>query len=160
MLRRHLIIDAFRAMMRSARDSFGKGLFGPPNPFPKPPDKIPAELLERFTLGGKVEIVPAYVDSTYPSNYPLVYTDEEINEYTRVIKENLSKPPDEQDWFIYGTLDRRTCEAIQKYPIAGKSVVNMGSLTPWYESMFIHRLPLLMAGWEWIDSFGFSESDP
>lgn len=234
-------------------------LFGPPNPCAEPPKEIPADVLDRFTLGGKVGVEPAYYNGTYPSNYPLIYTDQEIDEYIRVLKENLGKPAEDQDWFIYGTLDRWTSEAIQKYPIAGKSVVNMGSLTPWYESMFIyfgahpvtidynpillrtnrmtfmsidewerdrprfdvgfsissfehdglgmygdpidpdgdlkamrkmkerikpdgllflavptgkdkilynsarvygrHRLPMLMAGWEWIDSFGFSESD-
>jgi hypothetical protein len=118
-------------------------LFGPPNPCAEPPKEIPADVLDRFTLGGKVGVEPAYYNGTYPSNYPLIYTDQEIDEYIRVLKENLGKPAEDQDWFIYGTLDRWTSEAIQKYPIAGKSVVNMGSLTPWYESMFIYsaRIP-------------------
>jgi hypothetical protein len=39
---------------------------------------------------------------------------------------------------IYGWLDRWICDGIAKYPIAGRSVVNMGSISPWYEAMFIH----------------------
>ena len=236
-------------------------LFGPPNPCSTPPREIPAELLSRFNMNGKVEIEYNYLDATYPDNYPLIYTDQEIDNYINVISQNLKRPEGErvEHWFIYGTLDQWVCDAIAKYPIRGKSVVNMGSLTPWYESMFIlfggkpvtidynriilrtdrmsvmtidewererpifdvgfsissfehdglgmygdpldpdgdlkamhkmterikpggllflavptgrdkilfnnariygrHRLPLLMEGWEWIDSYGFSDSD-
>jgi hypothetical protein len=115
-----------------------RDLFGPPDPIAPPPREISPELVDRFTLSGQVEVVPDYFDRTYPRNYPLIYTDEEIDEYLRIIKGNLGKTTEEQDWFIYGALDRWVCEAIRKYPITGKSVVNMGSLTPWYESMFIH----------------------
>jgi Caenorhabditis protein of unknown function, DUF268 len=236
-------------------------LFGPPEPTPDPPRQIPADLLSRFTMDGKVEIEEGYVNATYPANHPLIYTDQEIDSYLQIISENLKRPESEraEHWYIYGTLDQWVCDAIAKYPIRGLSVVNMGSLTPWYESMFIlfggkpvtidynliivksdrmsfmtidewerqrpvfdagfsissfehdglgmygdpldpdgdlkamrkmterikpggllflavptgrdkilfnnariygrHRLPMLMAGWEWIDSFGYSKSD-
>ena len=235
--------------------------FGPPNSCPIPPKDIPPELLSGFSMNGRAEIVYNYLNSTYPDNYPLIYADREIDYYINIISENLKRPESEriEHWFIYGTLDQWVCDAIAKYPIRGQSVVNMGSLTPWYESMFIffgvkpvtidynrivlrtdrmgvmtidewegerpvfdvgfsissfehdglgmygdpldpdgdlkamskmterikpggllfvavptgrdkvlfnnariygrHRLPLLMAGWEWIDSFGFSDSD-
>jgi hypothetical protein len=113
-------------------------LFGPANPCPTPIKEIPPDLIDRFTLGGKVAIEPAYNNATYANNYPLVYTDWEIDSYLNVIRRNLSLPESEQDWFVYGTLDLWVCQAIAKYPIAGQSVVNMGSLTPWYEAMFIH----------------------
>ena len=235
--------------------------FGPPNPCPVPPSEIPPELLSGFSMNGRAEIAYNYLNCTYPDNYPLIYSDKEIDSYIAIISENLKRPENEriEHWFIYGSLDQWVCDAIAKYPIRGKSVVNMGSLTPWYESMFIffgakpltidynriilrtdrmsvmtidewererpifdvgfsissfehdglgmygdlldpegdlkamrkmterikpggllflavptgsdkvlfnnariygrHRLPLLMAGWEWIDSFGFSDSD-
>jgi hypothetical protein len=114
-------------------------LFGSPNPCPAPPREIPAELLSRFSMNGKVQIEYHYLNATYPDNHPLIYTDEEIDNYIGVISENLKRPMAErgEHWFVYGTLDQWVCDAIAKYPIRGKSVVNMGSMTPWYESMFI-----------------------
>jgi hypothetical protein len=35
-------------------------------------------------------------------------------------------------------LDEWVCDAIKKYPVKGRTVVNMGSMTPWYESMLIY----------------------
>jgi hypothetical protein len=114
-------------------------LFGPPDSCPVPPKEIPPALLSRFNMDGKVEIEYNYLNATYPGNHPLIYTDQEIDSYIGVISANLKKPEAERldGWFIYGTLDQWVCDAIAKYPIQGKSVVNMGSLTPWYESMFI-----------------------
>ena len=89
-----------------------------------------------FSMYGRAEIEYNYLDCTYPANYPLIYTDKEIDEYIFIISQNLKRPENErvQHWFIYGTLDQWVCNAIAKYPISGKSVVNMGSLTPWYET--------------------------
>ncbi|MGE3521019.1 MAG: DUF268 domain-containing protein [Vicinamibacterales bacterium] len=101
-------------------------LFGPPNPTPTPPREIPPELRDRFTLGGRIPIEYNYLDATYPDNWPLVYTDHEIDVYLAQIKR--------REWFIYGQTDVWMWEAIKKYPIRGLSVVNMGSLTPWYEA--------------------------
>ena len=113
-------------------------LFGPPNPCPPPPREIPPNLLDRFTMGGKVAIEYNYLDATYPSNYPLIYTEAEIDHYIGIISHNLRLPSEQQDWFIYGTLDEWVCDAIKKYPVKQCSVVNMGSMTPWYESMLIY----------------------
>jgi len=119
--------------------SLCRELFGPADPCTEPPRTIPDELLDRYTMGGKAEIEYRYRDCTYPGNYPLIYTDAEIDYYIEQIKANLALPREQRDWFIYGTLDDWMCDAIAKYPIRGKSVVNMGSLTPWYEAMFIHH---------------------
>jgi hypothetical protein len=113
-------------------------LFGPPNKCPTPPRSIPPELQDAFSMNGRVEIEYNYLDAAYPDNHPLIYTDEEIDSYIGIIASNLTIPPERQDWFIYGLLDKWVCDAITKYPIRGKSVVNLGSLTPWYESVFIH----------------------
>jgi hypothetical protein len=113
-------------------------LFGPPAECPAPPRHIPPELWQAFTMNGRVEIEYNYLNATYPSNYPLIYTDDEIDAYRGVISQNLSRAPAERRWFIYGDLDGWVCDAIAKHPIAGKTVVNMGSLTPWYEAMCIH----------------------
>ena len=113
-------------------------LYGPAQPTATPPREIPPELFDRYTLGGTIPVENNYIDATYPANWPLIYTDEEIDAYLATISQNLKSPPDQRDWFIYGTLDEWVCEALAKYPIQGKTVVNMGSLTPWYESICIH----------------------
>jgi hypothetical protein len=73
------------------------------------------------------EIVYSYLNNTYPDNYPLIYTDQEIDNYVNIISENLKRPESErvEHWSIYGTLDQWVCDAIAKYPIRGQSVVNM-----------------------------------
>jgi hypothetical protein len=113
-------------------------LFGAPSPCPTPPAQIPATLLDQFTMNGKAEVEYNYLDATYPSNYPLIYTDAEIDHYISVISQNLARPSNQREWFIYGTLDEWVCDALKRYPLKDSSVVNMGSLTPWYESMLIH----------------------
>ncbi len=35
---------------------------------------------------------------------------------------------------LYGQTDYRLWDALTKYPITGKRVVNIGSVTPWYEA--------------------------
>lgn len=113
-------------------------LYGPPNKTNTPPSKIPDELLNAFTMNGKATVDYNYLDCTYPDNHPLIYTDEEIDAYIGTIKSTLAQPSEKRKWFIYGGLDQDVCDALAKYPIKGQQVVNMGSLTPWYEAMFIH----------------------
>lgn len=104
-------------------------LFGSPNPTPKPPREIPPELTDRFTMNGLATIEYIYRDLTYPDNYPLIYTDAEIDDYIARIKSGKT--------FIYGTLDTWVNEALKKYSVKGATVVNMGSRSPWYEAMIL-----------------------
>jgi Caenorhabditis protein of unknown function, DUF268 len=113
-------------------------LYGPPHKTIAPPRTIPDELLPAFTLNGSASVDYNYIDATYPDNHPLIYTDAEIDNYLGTIGHNLTLPAEKQQWFIYGGLDKDVCDAIAKYPIKDMQVVNMGSLTPWYEAMFIH----------------------
>ncbi|WP_027186538.1 DUF268 domain-containing protein [Desulfovibrio inopinatus] len=104
--------------------------FGDPAPVPPLMTSIPPEMREAFTMGGQCEILDYKVwDKRYPSNYPLIYTDEEVDDCLRRI--------DEGENSIYGQLDVWFREALQKYPIEGTEVAVMGSLTPWYESLCI-----------------------
>ncbi len=105
-------------------------MFGRPNACPKPPVEIPPEQLDAFTMGGLAEVEHVYRDATYPDNWPLIYTDMEIDFYLQKIER--------REYYIYGMTDVWMWEAIQKYPIKGLDVVNMGSLTPWYESNCLH----------------------
>ena len=101
-------------------------LFGPPNPCNVPPRKIPDELMDGFTMGGTIPIEYNYLDTTYPDNWPLIYTDYQIDLYLEKIGKRQTH--------IYGMTDVWMWEAIEKYPIKGLHVVNIGSVTPWYES--------------------------
>jgi len=103
-----------------------RDLFGPPALTARPPAQIPRELMDGYTMGGRIEIEYNYLDATYPSNWPLIYTDPEIDLYLDRIQR--------REWFIYGMTDFWMWDAIAKYPIRNLSVVNMGSLTPWYEA--------------------------
>jgi SAM-dependent methyltransferase len=80
-------------------------------------------------MNGRVPIIPNYVDYTYPSNWPSIYTDEEIDSYMQLIRANGT--------YIYGSVDDTVQEAFRRYPIKGLEVVTMGSMTPWYEAMIL-----------------------
>lgn len=107
-----------------------KALWGEPNPTNTPPKDIPPEMLNGFTMDGVAEIIYNYGDSTYPNNWPAIYTEFQVEEFLKQI--------DRREYFIYGMTDVWMWEAIEKYPIKGLDVVNMGSLTPWYESNCIY----------------------
>ncbi|MEO8627118.1 MAG: DUF268 domain-containing protein [Betaproteobacteria bacterium] len=106
-------------------------LFGAPNTCTTPPREIPVDLMERYTMGGRVPIEYNYLDATYPDNWPLIYTDHEIDLYLDKIKR--------REYFIYGMTDVWMWQAIERFPIQGLHVVNMGSLTPWYEANCLYH---------------------
>lgn len=106
-------------------------LFGPPAACNIPPREIPATMLDGFTMAGRAPIEYNYADATYPANWPLIYTDYEIDLYLEKIRR--------REPYIYGMTDVWMWQAIEKYPIKGLHVVNMGSLTPWYESNCLYH---------------------
>ena len=103
--------------------------YGPPDPQPKPVAKMPPELRDGYTLRGRVPVEAAYMDETYPANWPLIYRDEEIDNYISLIKGGRTS--------IYGMVDAWVQEAFRRYPIQNLDVVTMGSRAPWYEAMII-----------------------
>lgn len=105
-------------------------LFGQADPVEPPPHEIPAAIMARFTLGGRIPIEQNYLDATYPANWPIIYTDRQIDFYIEKLRRG--------EWFIYGQTDFWMWDAIAAHPIAGLDVVNMGSLTPWYEATCLH----------------------
>jgi hypothetical protein len=106
-------------------------LYGPPNRCNTPPRDIPDEMMPGYTMGGRVPVEYAYADLTYPDNWPLIYTDHEIDVYLEKIAKRQTH--------IYGMTDVWMWQAIEKYPIKDQHVVNMGSLTPWYESNCLYH---------------------
>jgi SAM-dependent methyltransferase len=109
--------------------ALARELYGEPKKGPRPPEKIPTDLLDGYTMGGRIPIEYVYMDATYPSNWPTIYADEEIDDYIQSIRQNGT--------FIYGGVDHTVQEALRRYPIKGLDVVTMGSLTPWYEAMIL-----------------------
>lgn len=134
-------VASFRAVVQAAgietvrllwrHYSLCRQAFGAPNPCPEPPDQIPPAMLDGFTMGGRVPIEYIYGNSTYPDNWPLVYTDYEIDKYLQRIAS--------RKYFVYGMTDVWLWEALERFPVKGLHVVNMGSLTPWYEANCLHH---------------------
>jgi SAM-dependent methyltransferase len=93
----------------------------------KPPKEIPANLLSRYTMNGKVKIEYRYLDNSYPPEKPLVYKGESVDSYMELIKQKRK--------FYYGITDRLLYKALEKYGIDGKDVAIMGSIAPLYESI-------------------------
>ena len=103
--------------------------FGKPSPSPLPIKKIPKKFLDKFTMGRKIPITYSYRDESYPSNHPYIYTDEQIN--------YLIKMQEDGHEFYYGMLDQHIISALKKYNVAGKKILNIGSVTPWYDALCI-----------------------
>lgn len=118
---RHLALQQWREFEISFRT------FGPPDPTSPPIEKIPDEHLPAFTMGGEVEIEYRYLNNTYPSNWPAIYCQEEVDRYQEMMRSG--------DFYIYGMTDVWIQKALKDFPIEGLSVVQMGSLTPWYDAM-------------------------
>jgi hypothetical protein len=114
---------------RWQHEALCRELFGAPKSQPKPRGDVPPELLDGFTMSGRVPLELRYFDQTYPANWPLVYRDEEIDAYLAEIRRGGT--------FIYGTLDEWVQELFRRHPIDGLDVVTMGSRTPWYEAMIL-----------------------
>ncbi|MDP2848342.1 MAG: DUF268 domain-containing protein [Humidesulfovibrio sp.] len=104
-------------------------LYGKPVYPSAPPSKVPDELLDAFTMQGKMKLKEEYFNSTRPKNHPIIYTDREIDSYIPLIKEE--KPA------YYAATDQWLYSALRKYSLAGKRVLIIGSNCPWYESMCI-----------------------
>ncbi len=107
--------------------------------YSEPPREMPAELRNQFTMGGKIPVFDWYLDSTCPQkefqvilqdgSSASLYSKEIINNYIERIKRKES--------FYYGETDVWLYQALEKYPIYGKDVAIVGSVTPWYESVVI-----------------------
>jgi SAM-dependent methyltransferase len=104
--------------------------FGQPDPVTPPPREPPADMHAALTRGGRIPLSFSFHDDTYPGNYPLIYSTAEIEAYLRHIAEGQT--------YIYGGLDISLREAFEKYPVRGLRVVNLGSITPWYEATLLH----------------------
>ncbi len=95
---------------------------------PKTRNEIPAELLNDYTMGSKIEIDDLYFDDS--CSEPRIYEKEQINSFIEKIKN--------KEIFYYRNTDKWLYQALEKYPIENKKVVIMGSNVPLYESFCLH----------------------
>ncbi|MBN1687977.1 MAG: DUF268 domain-containing protein [Candidatus Omnitrophica bacterium] len=93
----------------------------------KPPEQIPPEFIEQYTMANKIKIEYWYFDETSSSDKPLIYSRDTIDQYIEEIKQGRL--------FYYGKMDRCLYQALKKYSISGMQVAIMGSQTPLYESI-------------------------
>ncbi len=93
-----------------------------------PPKEIPPELLDGYTVGGRVPVRKNYFDGTYSE--PVVYSKEDIDKVLAQIAAGKT--------FYYGKTDLWLRAALQQFPVCGQEVAVMGSVEPIYESTVIH----------------------
>jgi hypothetical protein len=105
--------------------------FGLPNAVAKPPRFIPEDLLASYSCEDSIPIEYSYDDSSYPGNYPRIYTDEEVDFYLDKIHRG--------ETFYYGKTDDLIVDTLNRYPIEGMEIAVVGSRTPWYESICLYR---------------------
>lgn len=97
-----------------------------------PPRAIPPELVDAFTLGGRAELLDFYFDSRHDSRLMsalVPYFKKDIE----VIKQNI----DAGIYKSYGRTNDWLKRALNKYPIAEKTVLVCGSAFPQYESFVL-----------------------
>jgi hypothetical protein len=94
-----------------------------------PPREIPPELIDAYTIGGRIPVRKNYFDGTYSE--PVVYSREKIDTVLAQVAAGKT--------FYYGKTDLWLRNALQRFPIRGQEVAVMGSVEPIYESTVIHH---------------------
>jgi hypothetical protein len=92
-----------------------------------PPKDIPVELLDRYTMNGKIRIRHWYINDAYPPEKPIIYSREKIDAYISKIKK--------REVFACNRADAWFYRALGKYSIKEKNVAIFGSVLPGYESL-------------------------
>ncbi len=95
--------------------------------------EMPVEYADRYSMKKTIPVSWTRTKSLLSQlddMYPRIYTDEMIDFFLPYIKRRRPGP-------FYGDTDRFLFDALEDYPISGMEVVNIGSLTPWYESVCI-----------------------
>jgi len=95
-----------------------------------PPEEIPAVLLDRYTMGGDIEVEKKYFNEVGLSFLPRINTKWKIRSFFNEIENR-------EESHYKGT-DRWLYEALEKYPIEGASCVVMGSQSAFYESVCLY----------------------
>lgn len=94
-----------------------------------PPVTIPAELLERYTLNGRIPVTSFYCNNVGIGVASA--TRKEINDMLDAAKRRCAR--------YYGATDVWLNSALDAWPVADKLVGVFGSNVPWYECMCLVR---------------------
>jgi len=95
-----------------------------------PPREIPTALVNRYTMDGRVEIRKKYLNDVGLSFLPRINTKRKIRCF-------IKKIANRQEDHYQGT-DRQLYTALEKYRLAGKSCVVMGSGSAFYETVCLY----------------------
>ena len=107
--------------------------------YPIPPSEIPPDLYSEFTEGGTLPVIYGYSNMAtavvpgkpVPEPKVVTYGLKEVDDFIAAARKKEAQYYGEVDGFLFKLLERHP-DALQ-----GKSVVVMGSLVPWYESVAI-----------------------
>lgn len=94
-----------------------------------PPRKIPEELLNGFTLGGRIPIKDFFINKKQERSIK-TFTREQVNKAIKLAKNKKGRNYPDTDKWLY--------EALDKYPVKNKDVVVFGSCWPFYEGICIY----------------------
>jgi len=95
-----------------------------------PPKEIPEKLLMRYTLNGKINVEKWYFNEAGLVFMPRFCFGSMFNRFFEMARNREEGG--------YGKMDTWLYDAIEKYPIKNKSVVNLGSASPHYECIFLY----------------------
>ncbi|CAI7852164.1 unnamed protein product [Closterium sp. NIES-54] len=130
------VVTALMSLKQTVRPSrFHIDSFGFPGPVPW--DWIRPSIRDLYTMNGQIAVQPFFFNTDAPDSgaVPPVWTDEQINSMLQVARSRdlssgqLSGYDDSSSLFFF--------EAFDRYPIRGKSVLIIGSQTPWVEAICI-----------------------
>lgn len=94
-----------------------------------PPRHIPKEMYNDYTLGNQIPVVDMYLNDSYSSEQPILFTKNSIDFY-------LQKAQNRELGY-YGATDLYLYKMLGKYPIEGKTVAIIGTVIPWYEAIVL-----------------------
>lgn len=92
-----------------------------------PPETMPQELADRYTMNGLADVYSWYFNDAYASDQPRVYALKTFAEMVEKVSRGESN--------YYGPTDLWLYQALSLFPLSGKRVAVFGSATPWYESV-------------------------
>jgi hypothetical protein len=103
----------------------------------EPPKQIPEEMYDEFTMDSKCKVYDWYFNHAMPNNEGPDW-DRCIYDYiARFTNYNILENLHGSETYAYASLLH--VQALEKYPIMGKSVAVVGSLTPWLECILLNN---------------------
>lgn len=94
-----------------------------------PPAAIPEDLLERYTMNGRVALLYAYHDDTASNASTVPYSIDLVDEYVERVERG--------ETFYYGRTDEWLRQALNAHTLSDHKVLLFGSVLPVYEAFVI-----------------------